>query len=422
MQTLRIGDTGAEVALLQKGLNRAGASLVTDGIFGPATERAVRAFQGRQGLTADGIAGPLTERALAPWYRGYAIHTIRRGDTLWRLAARYDTTLLALETANPALDPFDLRIGQSIVVPFSFPVVPTDIPYSSSLVAYCVQGLAARYPFIQTETIGKSVLGLPIYAITLGEGTRRVIYNAEHHANEWITVPLLLRYTEELAYAAAAGERVFGYTAEEILFQSRITLIPAVNPDGLDLINGVLRGAVYDRAEAIAADYPAIPFPDGWKANIRGVDLNLQYPAEWERAREIKFSQGFISPAPRDYVGTAPLTEPESVALYTYTRRENPALILAYHTQGEVIYWKYLDREPEGSRALAQRFAAVSGYTYEETPYASGFAGYKDWFIQDFDRPGYTIEAGAGENPLPLSQFDSIYAANRGILTLAAIG
>ena len=54
----------------------------------------------------------------------------------------------------------------------------------------------------------------------------------------------------------------------------------------------------------------------------------------------------------------------------------------------------------------------------EETPYASGHAGYKDWFIQDFNRPGYTIEAGLGENPLPLSQFDTIYRENLGILTL----
>ena len=60
----------------------------------------------------------------------------------------------------------------------------------------------------------------------------------------------------------------------------------------------------------------------------------------------------------------------------------------------------------------------MSGYTLEDTPFASGFAGYKDWFIQDFDRPGYTIEVGHGENPLPPEQFDEIYAKNLGILTL----
>ena len=64
----------------------------------------------------------------------------------------------------------------------------------------------------------------------------------------------------------------------------------------------------------------------------------------------------------------------------------------------------------------AERFAAASGYDVAETPYAAGHAGYKDWFIQDFRRPGFTIEAGSGENPLPLSQFPDIWSDNLGIL------
>lgn len=35
--------------------------------------------------------------------------------------------------------------------------------------------------------------------------------------------------------------------------------------------------------------------------------------------------------------------------------------------------------------------------------------------------PGYTIEAGIGVNPLPISQFDEIYRDNIGILILGAI-
>ena len=52
----------------------------------------------------------------------------------------------------------------------------------------------------------------------------------------------------------------------------------------------------------------------------------------------------------------------------------------------------------------------------EETPSASGYAGYKDWFILEYDKPGYTIEAGLGTNPLPMSQFEKIYRDNIGIL------
>jgi len=423
LHILKFGDTGALVALLQTGLNRAmGAALVPDGIFGPATDRAVRAFQRAQGLTVDGLAGPRTQAALRPWYRGYVTHTVVRGDTLWRVAGRYDTTLSALETANPGLDPFDLRIGQRLTVPLPFAVVPTDIPWSSALAEYAAQGLTARYPALRRESLGRSVLGRELTALTLGEGARRVLFTAAHHANEWITAPLLMKYIEALLDAYYAGEPLGSFAAEEVWTGSRITLVPTVNPDGVDLVTDALTAAERQGAEAIARRWPSIPFPAGWKANIEGVDLNLQYPALWETARQIKFAQGFTSPAPRDYVGAAPLAAAESRALADFTRRLDPALILAYHTQGEVIYWKFLDREPEGSRELGELMSRLSGYALEDVPYASAFAGYKDWFIDVFDRPGYTVEAGRGDNPLPLSQFDEIWRDNVDLLSAAALG
>ena len=171
----------------------------------------------------------------------------------------------------------------------------------------------------------------------------------------------------------------------------------------------------------MAESYPAVPFPDGWKANLLGVDLNLQYPAGWLEAREIKFSQGFTKPGPRDYVGRAPLDQKESRAMAGYTEYIDPALVLAYHTQGEVIYWQFRDYRVPGAKDLAERFAKISGYALEDTPYESSFAGYKDWFIQYFRKPGFTIEAGLGENPLPLEQFDQIYQKNLGILVTAAL-
>jgi g-D-glutamyl-meso-diaminopimelate peptidase len=151
------------------------------------------------------------------------------------------------------------------------------------------------------------------------------------------------------------------------------------------------------------------------------VDLNLQYPAGWLQAREIKFSQGYTRPGPRDFVGRAPLNQLESRALAGYTEFIDPALVLAYHTQGGVIYWQYGGIEVPGARELGEEFARVSGYELADVPYESGFAGYKDWFIQYFRRPGYTIEVGQGENPLPISQFDEIYRDNLPILLTAAM-
>lgn len=423
MRLLKIGSTGPAVQLLQLALNRAGfGTLATDGIYGEATRYAVLRFQAANGLESDGIVGSITHRALLPWYTGYVTHTVHRFDTIYTLAQMYSTSVEAVLQANPGVVPENLQIGMRLIIPLPFEVVPTDIRYSSELVTYCVQGLAARYPFIRAGEIGRSVMGRPIRALTLGRGENRVLYNAAHHANEWITTPLLLKYVERLAAAYASGGELGGYEAAAILEYSTVMAVPAVNPDGIDLVTGELSGGpYYTSAVKIAENYPRFSFPSGWKANIQGIDPNLQYPAGWEQAREIKFAQGVRSPAPQDYVGPAPLTAPESRAMYDLTLSFSPNLTVAWHTQGQVIYWRYLDREPPSSRAIADTFSYVSGYSVEETPYVSGFAGYKDWFIDSFDRPGYTVEAGVGTNPLPITDFDGMYEKNLGIFVLGTL-
>lgn len=121
-------------------------------------------------------------------------------------------------------------------------------------------------------------------------------------------------------------------------------------------------------------------------------------------------------------MGRHPLSRVETQALYDLTRRVSPDLVIAFHTQGQVIYYQYGDIPVPGAEELARRFAQLSGYAVEDTPYNSSFAGYKDWFIQEYRRPGFTIEAGLGTNPLPIDQFDRIYGENLPILVTAAQG
>lgn len=304
------------------------------------------------------------------------------------------------------------------------PIVTPDIPITSARNNDLILQLVQRYPFIRTELLTTSAFGRPVRTMVIGNGPRRVLYTAAHHANEWITAYILLKFAEDLAQAMESGGRVYGVSAQTIAKAATIYLVPLVNPDGVDLVTGAIApGSLeYEIARGLGENYPQIPFPDGWKANLMGVDLNLQYPAGWLQARQIKFSQGYTKPGPRDYVGRAPLGQLESRALAEYTETVDPALVLAYHTQGEVIYWKFKDIDVPGAQALAEDFARTSGYALEDTPYQSAWAGYKDWFIQNFRKPGFTIEAGTGENPLPLAQFDEIYRKNLGILVAAATG
>ena len=377
-------------------------------------------FQRREGLPPTGRLDGGTWAALLPWLTGYRHYRTVPGDNYTRIAARFGTTVRALITANPNQDPLRLYVGQVLTVPLGFDAVPTDVPFSYELLSLCLEGLKARYPFLTVRAIGETAYGRKLWQIALGLGPRRVLYNGAHHANEWITVPVLMKFLEDYARAISENGRIYGFPAQALYQRTTLHLVPMVDPDGVDLVTGALRAGDpgFAEARALAEGFPQVPFPAGWKANLRGVDLNLNYPARWEQAREIKFSQGWDRPGPRDYVGPAPLSEPETEALAGLTERTEPGLTLSLHTQGKAIYWKFGSMEPAGARELGERFAAVSGYALEDVPYASGFAGYKDWFILTRDRPGYTLELGSGENPLPLSQFDEIYAATRGILAL----
>lgn len=303
-------------------------------------------------------------------------------------------------------------------------IVRTDVPTTYNLCEQTILNLAKAYPFLRTEILTETDDGRNIRTLVIGNGPRKVIYSAAWHGNEWITTPVLLKFVEDFAQALQSGGEIFGASAGELASKVTIYTVPMVNPDGVDLVTGAIHpeDSSYQNAAQIASGFPAIPFPDGWKANLNGVDLNLQFPAGWLRAREIKFLQGYNRPAPRDYVGRAPLTQKEAAAIAGYTEYIDPALVLAYHSQGKEIYWSFLDYEVPEAQELGERMATVSGYSLTEPAAVSSYAGYKDWFIKCFRRPGYTIEVGSGMNPLPLEQFDEIYRNNLGILVTAALG
>ena len=287
-----------------------------------------------------------------------------------------------------------------------------------------IESLLRTYPFMRSERLATTAFGRPISTLVVGNGPRKVIYSAAFHANEWITTLILLTFARQWGEAIVSGGEIAGQNARELKDKVTIYMVPLVNPDGVDLVTGAIspESPEYALATALSENYPNIPFPSGWKANLLGVDLNLQFPAGWLQAREIKFMQGFTRPGPRDYVGRAPLDQVESRAMEGYTQAIDPALVLAFHSQGEEIYWQFDDIFVPGARELGERLAQVSGYALADTPYNSSFAGYKDWFIKTYRRPGYTVEVGRGENPLPIEQFPEIYQANLHLLVAAALG
>ena len=134
--TLRRGDKGAEVEMMQKKLLALGYALPkwgADGDFGPETEAAVKKFQAAELLEVDGVCGPKTWAKLdeltaadkakteassgePPAGDGYGWYTVQPGDTLIKIANAHRTTAAQLRVLN-GLSGSLILAGQRIKVP-----------------------------------------------------------------------------------------------------------------------------------------------------------------------------------------------------------------------------------------------------------------------------------------------------------------
>lgn len=336
-------------------------------------------------------------------------YRVNKGDTLWKLSTSRNLSIDALLLLNQNINPNQLTPGETIFLPKRIisPIVEGEIKYNFQSLINHIKEIENVYPFVSVNSIGETVLGKPIYEIRVGRGSKKIHINASFHANEWITSGILMSLLNAYILSLTNLNTIRGIYTLPLYHSVELSIVPMVNPDGVDL---VLNGPPeHLKDEIIRINRGSTDFT-GWKANIRGVDLNNQFPAKWEVDKERSKEK---APAPRDFPGDAPLTEPEAIAMANLAKNRDFSRMLAFHTQGEEFYWGFEGLEPPESQVLAAEFQRVSGY--KAVQYIDSYSGYKDWFIQEFKRPGFTVELGKGINPLPLSQFNEIYEEVLGI-------
>lgn len=76
---------------------------------------------------------------------------------------------------------------------------------------------------------------------------------------------------------------------------------------------------------------------------------------------------------------------------------------------------------PENARLQGELLAELSGYVLSEPDGLAVGGGFKDWFVETFHTPAFTIEMGKGENPLPISDLDGIYERLKQMLLISIV-
>ncbi len=278
--------------------------------------------------------------------------------------------------------------------------------------------LKARFPFIVLHTLGKSVCGRDITAYSIGNYKEKVLFAGGFHAQEWLTSLVLLRFIERVCDAVSKRKKLSGVDISSAILSKGITFVPCVNPDGVEIVqNGAHTAGDF---AGLVKDISRGDFSD-WNANAHGVDINHNFDAGWEILRQMEADSGILGPSARRFGGFAPLSEPESISLTKFCQRNKVSHAFAIHSQGEEIYWAYGDKTPENSRTIANILSVCSGYELVPNSGLASHGGFKDWFIEYFSRPAFTIEIGKGENPLPVEKLDEIYEKIEEMLICGAI-
>ena len=251
---------------------------------------------------------------------------------------------------------------------------------------------------VETGVVGESELKQHIPYVFVGKknGNYMIVQGAMH-AREHITALLCVCLAKHLVKNS------------QLSLDGGIYFVPMTNPDGVRLVQeGV--GWIKDKERKSnllkingGSDFTL------WKANADGVDLNVNFDAQWGQGVQ----NGYFKSS-QNYVGRAPFSAAETRSLAEFTKRINPVVTLSYHCKGEEIYWEF--NQTSRRRYRDKRYAdAIARYTgYKLVTLNGSVGGYKDWCVDKLHIPAYTIEVGSDsyEHPFPYSQLSTIVQQN----------
>ena len=251
--------------------------------------------------------------------------------------------------------------------------------YGTQTLPANIKNYADLTNLLQTKIIGYSVLHQPIIALQIGRTTapRRLLITAGMHAREWIGSLALQNWLQ---------------THTTVPDDLCITAVICCNPDGVNLAMYGLQNLSYHRQKFLTRINQGSTDFSSWKANIRAVDLNVNFDLGWGYGRS-----NLNYPAPANYIGPEPHSEPETHALLRLIKHFRPTASVALHTKGNVIYYSRT-----ADQTTAENLARLTGYQAELS--IGSYGGLTDYLALRHGIPSFTIELGNDNFKHPLNK------------------
>lgn len=213
----------------------------------------------------------------------------------------------------------------------------------------------------ETKTIiGSSVEGRNIMAYHFGTGEKEILFiGGIHGGYEWNTS--LVAY-ELMSYLEKASSTIPSNV--------RVTVIPVLNPDGLNKIVGT--DGLFVKADVPSGASATIP----GRFNAHNVDLNRNFDCDWQT--EGKWQDTNVSG------GSKAFSEPESQAIKAYVEaRDLAGIVVWYSAAGGVFASNCHNDVPKETLVLTNLFAKASGYkAYESFDFYAITGDMVNWFAK----------------------------------------
>lgn len=218
------------------------------------------------------------------------------------------------------------------------------------------------------KVIGQSAEGRDIVAYSYGEGDKEVVFvGGVHGGYSWNTV-----------LATREIKKYFEENPEKIPANLKVTVIPLLNPDGLNKVIGTT--GEFDSGNVPASVEETV----SGRFNANGVDLNRNFDCNWQETSTWRNQ--------KVNAGTKPFSEPEAQAFRNYINQAKPAAVVFYFSAaGGVFSSSCQDGILSETKELTSVYAKASGYpAYSEFDFYDISGDAVNWLAKE-KIPGISV-------------------------------
>ncbi|MCR4716463.1 MAG: hypothetical protein K5656_04700 [Lachnospiraceae bacterium] len=319
----------------------------------------------------------------------------------------------ASSNASADTDKYNIIVGKAKKIKFiNNQIVATDHQkYTYSELQSDISLLKKNYHgLVSSEIFGKTEDNRNMYDVIIGnkDAKKCLMVVATLHAREYMTSMVTMSQIEY--YLQNYYGKLDGKSVETTLNKVCIHFVPMANPDGVCICQS---GFDSIRNATLRANLKKMyGSASQWKSNARGVDLNRNYPYCF-KVRGIRGQEG--------YSGPSAASESETKALVSLIKELKKSDRLKgavnYHTMGSIIFgdikasaaaYSYTKKMYDVAKKTTGYASSFSvGYT------STGYGNLREYYMYSNKIPSITIEVGWLTNPVPISQFSSIWSRNK---------